>query len=117
MQVLCLSADPELALLRCNVLRSRGIDVDYPATQADADKLIVNQHYEAVLLCHTIPTVNASRLLHLFRERNPSSRVIYIFHAPNKDAPVDCDLKISGNDGPEALLRAISSCDQSEPGT
>jgi len=62
MKVLCLSTNLELALLRSALLRSKGIEVDFPQSKQETLKLIETATYDAALLSIAFQTVRRKNL-------------------------------------------------------
>lgn len=111
MRVLCLSADMELASLRRAVLATRGIDVDVARSKKEAEQLLQENTYRAVLICHSISEKTARQLAALFRERNSNACLIFVSHSPWQQSPVEVDASVCAIDGPENLVETVLSCD------
>jgi DNA-binding response OmpR family regulator len=109
-RVLCLSNDPELALLRCEVLRTRGMEVDYPRSQSEASAFLESYKYDVLLICHSVPTHSATLLRSHFLAANTNGCVVYVARSSSELAPISSDIRIVGLDGPCFLLPIASPC-------
>lgn len=114
MRVLCLSANLELALLRCAVLAVHGMHADVARSKKEAERLLEENSYDAALLCHSISEKTAKQLVAIFRERNPDQCVIFVSHSPWQQSPVKADATVCSIDGPEPLLECLLSCKESK---
>jgi len=111
MKVLCLSSNTELALLRSTLLRSVGIEVDYPRSRKQAQSLMESGQYDAALICHSLSQVSAEELSQAFRAQNPGKCLIYITKTPWERPQIKADIYIAGIDGPERLIEVLRGCD------
>ncbi|MFL6439819.1 MAG: hypothetical protein ACJ71Q_19760 [Terriglobales bacterium] len=104
-RVLSLSAKPELGKLRAMVLRHAGYDVVWPPTKTEAEHVIGDQHFDVLLIGHSISGDTARDLAEAFRGRNPAGKVIAI--TASAYIMVRTDKTVRAIDGPEVLLEAI----------
>jgi DNA-binding response OmpR family regulator len=112
-RVLSLSANPELGKLRVMVLRQAGYHVVWPSTKTEAEQVIGDQHFDVLLIGHTISGDTARDLAEAFRGRNPAGKVIAI--TASAYIMVRTDKTLRAIDGPEALLEAIQEVLESTP--
>ena len=111
MKVLCLSKNLELALLRCSLLRSRGMEVDLPQSKQEALKLIETGSYDVAIICHSLSGRSADEFAEAFRTHNPGKCLIAITQTPWERPRIKADVYISGIDGPERLVEAVRTCE------
>ena len=111
MKVLCLSSNPELALLRSTLLRSEGMDVDYPQSREEAKRLIESGQYDVAIICHSLAAASAETFCQAFRAHNPGKCLIYIMKTPWQRPQIKADIYVSGIDGPERLVEAVRTCE------
>lgn len=110
MKILCLSTNLELALLRSALLRSQGIEVDFPQSSPETINLIETGTYDAALVCHSLPNGTAEEFAQAFRTHQPGKCLICLTKTPWERPRIKADVYISGIDGPEPLLEAIRTC-------
>jgi CheY-like chemotaxis protein len=109
MNILILTTDQELALLRRRVLESAGHRVTALSTEKEmlevADKQVP---FDVALLCHRLPAATARKLIRVFRDSKLPGKVVYIAHIYGEWPEVEADRYVVGADGPDALLRVIA---------
>jgi len=104
-RILALSANPELGKLRAMVLRQAGYDVIWPANKAETEALLAKQHFDVLLIGHTISGQSAREFAETFRARNPEGKLIVIM--ASSYILIKADKTVRAADGPEALLEAL----------
>jgi DNA-binding response OmpR family regulator len=110
MKIICLSTNLELALLRSALLRSQGIEVDFPQSKKETIKLIETETYDAAVVCHSLSNETAEEFAQEFRTHHPGKCLICLTRTPWERPRIKADVFISGIDGPEPLLEAIRTC-------
>jgi CheY-like chemotaxis protein len=109
MNVLILTTDQELALLRQRVLESAGHRVTALCTEKEALEAIETQvPFDVALLCHHLPAATARKVLRILRDAKRPGKVVYIAHIYGEWPEVEADRYIVGADGPDALLRVVA---------
>ena len=111
MKILCLSTNLELALLRSALLRSKGIEVDFPKSKQEAIKLIEKDTYDAAVFCHSLSNGTAEEFAKAFRTHQSGKCLISLTKTPWERPRIKADVYISGIDGPERLIEAIRTCE------
>ena len=111
MKVLCLSANLELALLRCAMLKAQGMEVDFPQSKQEALTLIDTGRYDVAIVCHSISGRSADQFAQAFRKHNSGKCLIAITKTPWERPRIKADVYISGIDGPERLVEAVRTCE------
>lgn len=104
-RILSLSADPELGKLRAMVLEHAGYSVLWPSSKAEADRVLREKNFEALVIGHTISGPSSREFADIFRAKNPEGKIIVIMAASY--GLVKADKTVRSIDGPEALLEAI----------
>jgi len=108
MKILILTTDPELALLRQRALESAGHDVVATLTEKEAlEASEKHGHVDVALVCHRLPDATARKVIRIFHQRHPESKVVYIVHLYGEWPEVEADRYVVGADGPDALLQVI----------
>jgi len=108
MKILSLSTDQELNQLRKFALNSAGHEV--VPLNSEKEALAAAQDdaaYDAILLCHKLPSSIARQVVRLLRHRKPQAKIIYIAHVYGEWPEVEADRYVVGADGPEALTRVL----------
>ncbi len=109
MNVLILTTDQELALLRQRVLESAGHRVTAFSDEKQVLEAVEKQvPFDVALLCHRLPAATARRVLRMFRESKRAGKVVYIAHIYGEWPEVEADRYVVGADGPDALLQVIA---------
>ncbi len=109
MKILILTTDQELALLRQRALETAGHEVVAIITEKEALEAPDNPgRVDVIVVCHRLPDATARKVIRLFHERHPESKVVYIVHLYGEWPEVEADRYVVGADGPDALLRVIS---------
>jgi CheY-like chemotaxis protein len=109
MNVLILTTDQELALLRQRVLESAGHRVTALTTEKQVLEAVEKQvPFDVALLCHHLPAATARRILRMFRDGKRSGKVVYVAHIYGEWPEVEADRYVVGADGPDALLQVIA---------
>ncbi len=109
MNVLILTNDQELALLRQRILESAGHQVTALSSEKEALEAAETQvPFDVALLCHRLPAATARKIIRIFRDSKHPGRVIFIAHIYGEWPEVEADRYIVGADGPDALLRIVA---------
>jgi len=109
MNILILTTDQELALLRQRVLESAGHRVTALSTEKEVLEAAETQvPFDVALLCHRLPAGTARKVLRIFRDSKRPGKVVYIAHIYGEWPEVEADRYIVGADGPDALLQVIA---------
>lgn len=104
--LLLLSADRELALLAEYPLKHAG----YVVTRADSRRealQYLREHFDALVISHSILGEGIAEMTDLFRQQNPNAAIVTVAKGRWQDLKVDTDHAISGEEGPEALIEAV----------
>lgn len=104
-RILSTSAHPELGPLRAQVLRAAGYDVTFPADHAETVQALERGRFDVLILGHSIVGAPAKNFVELFRQRNPSGKVLVVYQSGL--VPVRGDAAISAIEGPEVLIGTI----------
>ena len=108
MKILSLSTDPELSQLRRAALEAAGHQVDILTSEKDALlAATAPDRYDAVLLCHRLPSATARQVVRLLRQTHSGTHIIYIGHVYGEWPEVEADRYVVGADGPEVLVRVL----------
>jgi CheY-like chemotaxis protein len=114
MNILILTTDQELALLRRHVLRAAGHEVLIYSTEKEALEAAEKQvPFDVALMCHRLPAATARKIMRIFRDDKRPGKVVHISHIYGEWPEVEADRYIVGADGPEALLQVVA---ESSPG-
>jgi CheY-like chemotaxis protein len=109
MKILALSTDPELVLLRKRILEISGHEVTGLSTEKEAMLAAEEDgRFDVVVLCHRLSDATARKLIRLFRERQPETKLVYVVHIYGEWPEVEADRYVVGADGPDALVRVVS---------
>jgi DNA-binding response OmpR family regulator len=109
MQILILTTDEELALLRQRVLEFAGHQVVAVIGEREIVEAAESQlPFDVALLCHRGPDALARKIIRIFRDSNRDGKIIYITHIYGEWPEVEADRYVVGADGPDALLRLVS---------
>jgi len=109
MNVLILSTDQELALLRQHILQAAGHQVSIFTTEKEAVEAAEKQvPFDVALICHHLPAGAGRKIMRIFRDHKRPGKVVYISHIYGEWPEVEADRYIVGADGPDALLRVVA---------
>ena len=109
MNILILTTDQELALLRQRVLESAGHQVRTVSDEREAVKAAENKvPFDVAFLCHRLPAGTARKIIRILRNDKRPGKVVYISHIYGEWPEVEADRYIVGADGPEALLKVVA---------
>ncbi len=109
MNILILTTDQELALLRQNVLESAGHQVTALSTEREALEAAEKPiPFDVALVCHRLPAATARKIIRIFRDAQLPGKVVFISHIYGEWPEVEADRYVVGADGPDALLRVIA---------
>jgi CheY-like chemotaxis protein len=108
MKLLSLSTDPELSLLRKQLLETAGHEVLALSTEKEAlEEVAGTTKFDVVLVCHRLPDATARKTIRLLRDNHPEAKIVYVVHLYGEWPEVEADRYVVGADGPDALLRVI----------
>lgn len=107
LQILSLSADPDLGKLRAMVLRKAGHHVSWPSSKTEADALLQDKSFDFLLIGHSISGPSAREFADLFRAKNPDGKIIVVM--ATSYSLVKPDGTVRPIDGPEVLLETINT--------
>ena len=108
MNILILTSDQELALLRQSILESAGHRVTALSTEREALDAAEKQiPFDVALVCHRLPAATARKIIRIYRDARLPGAVVYISHIYGEWPEVEADRYVVGADGPDALLRVI----------
>jgi CheY-like chemotaxis protein len=113
-RVLAMSANRELLLLRARVLEANGCSVTASEDRMTALDVLAKDHFDALMICHSISDKSAQEFTGLFRQRNRAGCIIYVSERPFQQGKAFADVTICGIDGPDALISAARSCTTSQ---
>jgi len=109
MNILVLTTDQELALLRQRILESAGHQVRALITEREAVEAAEKQvPFDVAFLCHRLPAGTARKIMRIFRNDKRPGKVVYISHIYGEWPEVEADRYIVGADGPDALLKVVA---------
>jgi len=109
MNILILTIDQELALLRQQVLESAGHSVLAVSSEREAVEAAEKQvPFDVAFLCHRLPAGTARKIMRIFRDHKRPGKVVYISHIYGEWPEVEADRYIVGADGPDALLKVVA---------
>jgi CheY-like chemotaxis protein len=112
MNILVLTTDQELALLRQRILESAGHKVTSVITEREALEAAEKQvPFDVALMCHRLPDATARKIIRMFRDGKRPGKVVYISHIYGEWPEVEADRYVVGADGPDALLRIVAESD------
>ena len=106
--LLSVRLDPLLMHTRTNVLSDVGYSVMPSFTSRDAFQIFVSRDIDLVILCHTIPEQEKTKLIASMKERNKRTPIISI-HANGEADGKLVDAYVHGLDGPETLLSCVAN--------
>jgi CheY-like chemotaxis protein len=114
MNILILTSDQELALLRQRVLEAAGHQVQVCSTEKESVEAAEKRvPFDVALLCHRLPNGVARKIIRIFHDDKRPGKVVYIAHIYGEWPEVEAHRYVVGADGPEALLKIVA---ESAPG-
>ena len=109
MNVLILTTDQELALLRQRVLEAAGHQVTALSTEKEALEAVQTRvPFDVAFLCHRMPSALARKIIRILRDDKRKGQVVFIAHIYGEWPEVEADRYIVGADGPDALIKVVS---------
>ena len=105
--VLSVGRDPLLMRTRTVLLLEAGYSVMPSFTSRDAFQIFSSREIDLVILCHTIPQEEKSKLIASMKKRNKRTPIVCIHVDGETDGKL-VDAYVHGLDGPEALLSCIA---------
>lgn len=108
--ILSVCTDPDLSAARALLLRDSGLAVTTAATRTEAEQAIAAGEFDALVVGHTVPSEVASAVTDAFRRVNRRARVVFV--ASGWFIPIRADRVVQVNDGPHALLAALTGLSQ-----
>lgn len=106
--VLLLSGDPELSQLREYVLRREGYSVKRATSRQEALGLLDGK-FDALVIAYSLEHDSIQEFADRFRTANPNAAIVSVVRGAWQDLKVEPDISVSGADGPEVLLHALST--------
>ena len=106
--LLSVGLDPLLMRTRTSVLGNAGYSVMPSFTSRDAFQIFTSHDIDLVILCHTIPEQEKTKLITSMKERNKRTPIISI-HADGETDGKLVDAYVHGLDGPETLLSCVAT--------
>lgn len=114
MNILILTTDQELALLRQRVLEAAGHQVCSVTTEREAVEAAEQKvPFDVAFVCHRLAAATARKIIRIFRDQQRKGQVVFIAHIYGEWPEVEADRYIVGADGPDALLKVVA---ESVPG-
>lgn len=104
--ILSLSYDTELLTLREAFLRTQGCEVRSVMGIDNALQLASIQHFDAVIVGHSVPVDHQRQLMSAIKQRWPRLPVLAIVVDPDERHKV-ADATVAGSAGPDALMEAL----------
>jgi CheY-like chemotaxis protein len=106
--VLSLGLDPVLLQTRSEVLRAAGYLV-HTATSTDAAiQMLVSGDLDLVVICHSLPARERSRVIAAIKAAKPSAKVLVV-RTNGEATKGEADASVHSLDGPESLLARVAS--------
>ena len=105
--LLSVGLDPLLMRTRTGVLGEAGYSVMPSFTSRDAFQNFISRDIDLVILCHTIPQEENSKLIASMKERNNRTPIVCIHVDGEADGKL-VDAYVHSLDGPEALLSCVA---------
>ena len=106
--LLSVGLDPLLMHTRTVLLGEAGYSVMPSFTSRDAFQIFISHHIDLVVLCHTIPQEEKSKLIVSMKERNKRTPVVCIHVDGETDGKL-VDAYVHSLDGPEVLLSCVAT--------
>jgi DNA-binding NtrC family response regulator len=113
--ILSISYDRELLTLRQAFLETEGYSVRSVITIDDALALLCGQHFDVVLIGHTVPPEATKSMILSAKKLRAHLPVLTIVADPNEKEPL-ADASVAGSAGPDALIEALQSLIPQTPG-
>ena|SRR5690349_20791975 len=104
--ILSVSYDVELLTLREAFLRTQGCEVRSVMSIDDALVLLSIQHFDAIIVGHSVPTEDKHRLIIAIKQLWPRLPVLTIVADPQEKDKL-ADASVAGSAGPDALLGTL----------
>ena len=105
--LLSVGRDPLLMRTRTVLLGEAGYSVMPSFTSRDAFQIFISRHIDLVILCHTIPQEEKSKLIASMKERNNRTPIVCIHVDGEADGKL-VDAYVHSLDGPEVLLSCVA---------
>ena len=105
--LLSVGRDPLLMRTRTALLAEAGYSVMPSFTSRDAFQIFISSAIDLVILCHTIPQEEKSKLIVSMKERNKKTPIVCIHVDGEADGKL-VDAYVHSLDGPEALLSCVA---------
>ena len=96
--VLVVSPDPHLGTTRCALLQSAGMKSEACSNFAEALQALGQQHWQAVLVCHSYSMQEKVRLLEQARQKQTRSVLLHNFQTDNS-LPADAHFSVVNEPG------------------
>ena len=106
--LLSVGLDPLLMHTRTVLLGEAGYSVMPSFTSRDAFQIFISHHIDLVVLCHTIPQEEKSKLIVSMKERNKRTPIVCIHVDGETDGKL-VDAYVHSLDGPEVLLSCVAT--------
>ena len=104
--LLSVGLDPLLMRTRTSVLGNAGYSVMPSFTSRDAFQIFISRDIDLVILCHTIPQEEKSKLIVSMKERKRAP--IVCIHVDGEADGKLVDAYLHSLDGPEVLLSCVA---------
>lgn|SRR5690348_13491229 len=98
----------ELGRYRTEFLKSHGIGVIFPETQASAFAAIPKGGFDVVILSYSLSNQTARELVELLEQSHPNCPIIAITEKRWHDQELRPDATVLASDPPQSLLEAIN---------
>jgi len=105
--LLSVGLDPLLMGIRSKLLADAAYEVMPSFTSRDALQIFISRDIDLVILCHTIPQEEKSKLIVSMKERNKKTPIVCIHVDGEADGKL-VDAYVHSLDGPEALLSCVA---------
>ena len=105
--LLSVGLDPLLMRTRTSLLSNAGYSVMPSFTSRYAFQIFTSRDIDMVILCHSIPEQERTKLIISMKERNERTPIISI-HANGEADGKLVDAYVHGLDGPETLLSCVA---------
>jgi DNA-binding response OmpR family regulator len=102
-----LELDPLLMRTRTAILGEAGYSVMPSFTSRDAFQIFISRDIDLVILCHTIPQEEKSKLIDSMKERHKKTPIVCIQVDGATDGKL-VDAYVHSLDGPEVLLSCVA---------
>ncbi|HEY4009815.1 MAG TPA: hypothetical protein VGM11_06665 [Acidobacteriaceae bacterium] len=106
-RILTFGHDPTLQRTRELLLHHDGFDVVTAANGLEAARVLEHQHFDLLILCHTIREQERSSFLSLFHASDHPAKVLVLFTGTSPLVEPGCDSVFCTFDGPGTLLAAV----------